>query len=455
MKNLGIIFSLIFWLIRVSPAYSQTYLEGYIQKGLDQNLVLKERNLGLENSLLALKSAKSYFLPSLDLLSSYTWANGGRTIAIPIGDLLNPVYSTLNQLTNTNNFPQVENVSEQFLPDNFYDAKIRASLPVLNPDLIAQRKIRQQQAYFNEWDAEIYKQQLILDIKSAYYNYGMAVSALEVLTDSEILAERNLKTNRSLLANGKSLPAAVIRAESEVENVRAMMIDAENTRINARNYFNFLLNRSLTDTVYFEPLTADLNHIQQLLEESPNAGRPELQQIQSGLTIREIQFQNSRKYWVPRVNLFADFGSQGFDWTFDSQSRYSLMGVNLSMPIFQGNRNKNQISRAQIELSSIQNSKNLLESKLHLDWEIAKNEVKSQQAILNSAEKKLLSAKSYFKLIERGYGEGVNSLIEFLDAQNQLTQADLQKNLANYRLLQAIAKLERQLTKPTSSQFTR
>ena len=80
-----------------------------------------------------------------------------------------------------------------------------------------------------------------------------------------------------------------------------------------------------------------------------------------------------------------------------------------------------------------------------MELQLAKNELISQKAALESATKKLSSATAYFRLVERGYREGVNSLIEFIDARNQLTTASLQKNLSTYKLLKANAQLERQL----------
>ena len=62
-----------------------------------------------------------------------------------------------------------------------------------------------------------------------------------------------------------------------------------------------------------------------------------------------------------------------------------------------------------------------------------------------SAEKKLESSAAYFRLIDRGFREGANSLIEFIDARNQLTQASLQKTIKSYDLLKSLAQLERQL----------
>ena len=218
-----------------STSYSQSILDSYLEEGIKNNLVLKEKNLDLDRSLLDLKDAKSYFLPSLDFSANYTLASGGRTIDIPIGNLLNPVYTTLNQLTGSSAFPQLENVSEQFLPDNFYDARFRVSMPLYNRDLMAQKQIRTNQTLLSEYELEIYRANLIQDIKTAYYNYCMASTAVEVIESSKSLVEQNLKVNQSLQANGKALPAAVLRAESEVESIEAMLIDAKNQQKKASN----------------------------------------------------------------------------------------------------------------------------------------------------------------------------------------------------------------------------
>src|SRR5690606_36731998 len=94
---------------------------------------------------LALRDAKSYFLPAVEFGMSYTLATGGRTIDFPVGDLLNNVYSTLNELTQSSQFPQLENVNVDFLANNFYDAKFRVSMPLINPDLSYQKDIREKQ----------------------------------------------------------------------------------------------------------------------------------------------------------------------------------------------------------------------------------------------------------------------------------------------------------------------
>lgn len=429
---------------------AQGQLEAYISFGLENNLVLKEKSIELEKSLLALKEAKSYFLPSLDFGANYTLASGGRTIDIPIGTLLNPVYATLNQLTGSNAFPQLENVSEQFLPDNFYDARFRASLPIYNKDLQYQKQIRADQIRISQYELEIYKSHLTQEIKIAYFTFLSAHTAVELIQSSKGLVLQNLKDNQSLLKNGKVLPAAVLRAESEVQNIEAMLIDAENKRKNSAQYFNFLLNRPLSEPIIAENQALDLDGITRILEETNLKLRPEILQIQTAESIQQTLLQSGRSFWVPKVNTFADLGSQAFDWKFDSRSRYLIWGLNLSVPIFQGGRNRTQIQRAQLGIQSIQNQMQLLDQKLHLELELGKNELQTQIASLKSAEKKLEAANAYFRLVDRGYREGVNSLIEFIDARNQFTLASLQQNIISYQVLKSLAQLERQLQTQTN-----
>ena len=435
--------------LQAAPIQAQQILETYIQEGLANNLVLKEKNASLEQSLLALKDAKSYFLPAVDFGASYTLAEGGRTIAFPVGDLLNPVYSTLNKLTNSSSFPQIPNVSEQLLPDNFYDTRFRTTLPILNTDIKYQNQIRKEQVNWSNYQIEIYRATLIQDIRVAYFNFCAAHSSIEILTNSLQLVEQNLKDTRSLVDNGKKLPAAVLRAESELEQVKSLLTEAELKTSLAAQYVNFLVNRPLDQVVTFEQIPLDLSRMDQLLLEELTSQNPELRAMQSLESMQETVLKSGKNYWVPKISTYADLGSQGFDWSFDAQSRYLMWGLNFSVPVFQGGRNQNQIQRNVLGLQSIQRQKELVNQKLNLNLQQQRNEVKTLLAALQSSEKKLLSASAYLKLVDKGFKEGSQSLLEFIDARNQFTQAALQKTISEYKLQMALAQLERQLTTET------
>ena len=436
--------------LQTTQGQAQQVLDTYIKEGLANNLALQEKNASLEQSLLALKDAKSYFLPSVDFGASYTLAEGGRTIAFPVGDLLNPVYSTLNKLTASNNFPQIANVSEQLLPDNFYDTRFRTTLPVLNTDLIYQNQIRKEQVNWTNNQVEIYRASLIQDIRVAYFNFCAAHTSIEILTKSLLLVEQNLKDTRSLVENGKRLPAAVLRAESELEQVKSLLTEAKLKTDNAAQYLNFLVNRPLDQGVAFEQIPLDISRVDQLLLEDLNAQNPELRAMQSMERIQETVLKSGKNYWIPKLSTYADLGSQGFDWNFGTQSRYLLWGLNFSLPVFQGGRNQNQIQRNMLGLQAVQRQKELVNQKLNLNLQLQRNEVKTLLAALQSAEKKLVSATAYLNLVDRAFKDGSQSLLEYIDARNQYTQAALLKNISSYKLQMALAQLERQLTTETN-----
>ena len=441
---------LLYLVFLITPTQAQQVLDTYIKEGVANNRVLQDKNASLEQSLLALKDAKSFFIPSVDFGASYTLAEGGRTIAFPVGDLLNPVYSTLNKLTASNKFPQIDNVSEQLLPDNFYDTRFRTTLPLLNTDLIYQQQIRKEQVNWTSYQVEIYRATLIQDIRVAYFNFCAAHSSISILKNTLQLVDQNLKDTRSLVENGKRLPAAVLRAESELEQVKSLLTEAELKTNNAAQYLNFLVNRPLDQSVAFEEIPLDLSRLDQLLLEDLHPQNPEMRAMQSMETIQETVLKSGKNYWVPKLSTYADIGSQGFDWSFDSQSKYLMWGLNFSMPVFQGGRNQNQIQRNVLGLESVQRQKELVNQKLNLGLQTQRNEVKTLLAALQSSEKKLVSASAYLKLVDRGFKDGSQSLLEFIDARNQYTQAALQKNISAYKLQMAMAQLERQLSTETN-----
>jgi hypothetical protein len=123
--------------IPISRASVQSdVVNAYIRDGLRDNETIKQQGFLLDKSLAALGEARSLFLPNIALGMTYTRAGGGRTIDFPIGDLLNPVYTTLNQLTRSEGFPRLENATILLNPNDFYDAKIRTSAPLYNVEMV-------------------------------------------------------------------------------------------------------------------------------------------------------------------------------------------------------------------------------------------------------------------------------------------------------------------------------
>lgn len=440
------ILTCVLWTVFIS-ASAQESLIAYIDTGLRSNLVLQQRHISLEKAATALKSAKSLYLPSVDLQAGYQTADGGRNIPLPIGDLLNPVYTTLNQLTQSGRFPTIENETINFLPRNYYDAHIRTTIPLVNTDIGHNKRIHEYQVRLSELDVDIYKRELVKEIKVAYFGYLSAVQSVAIYRSALELAEEGRRANERLVESGKGLPAYVLRSEGEVAAAQATLTGAEQRADNAKFYFNSLLNReaeAAIDTA-FNP-ESPLLEVAGLLHGSELAAgkREELQALATVVNIRETALKMDRQYAVPTLNAFLDLGSQSEGFRFDEQTRYYMAGLQLTFPIFNGNRNKHQVRQSQLDLHDARLKLADADRQLQLSSAVARSGLRSAWQHYEAAKRQLAAAQAYQRLITKGYQAGVNSYIETVDARNQYTSARLALSVSTYQVLSAAARVERE-----------
>ncbi len=442
-KTIGM-FVLIFFFFQSGFAQDPV-LEEYIDSALTNNVVLQQKNVSLEKASYALREARGLFYPDVSFQADYVTADGGRDIPLPLGDLLNGVYATLNKLTQTQDFPRLQNQKVNFLPTNFYDAKIHTEVPIFNRKLHYNKRIKAQQVQLSAYEVTIYKRELVEKVKTAYYQYLQALDALRIYHSALELAEEGKRVNERLLSNGKGLPAYVLRAESEIETVKARLTTAVQEADNARRYFNFLLNRDQRASIdtTANALYNGTEVLQLLNTEVDVSSREELKELKEAVALQQNFYSLNESVYYPSLNGFLDLGSQAENWQFNNQSRYYMVGLSLKIPLFEGGRNKNKMRQARLSVKDARlNLKNTLDQ-LHLSGKVSQNKLRSAYHNFLSSQKRLKSARVYQRLINRGYKEGTNTYIETIDARNQLTQAQMAVSMNRYKMLEAQAKLER------------
>lgn len=425
---------------------AQNVLEKYIKEGIDNNIVLQQKKISYEKAAYSLKIVTSYFFPSINLNANYTSGEGGRRISLPVGDLMNPVYQTLNQLTGSNAFPQINNVNENLFPNKFYDVKFRTSLPLINSDLIFNRSIKTDQSQIAEYEIEMYKRELVKEIKIAYFNYLSAEAAATIYDNALSLANEGKRVNESLLKNGSGLPVYVLRSESEIENIKTKKTEAQNQSLNAKSYFNFLLNRKLETSI-----DSDFSFENEFAKVSANlstefslAKREELMMLQKGISISQSVVDMNKYYWIPKVSAFLDLGAQDQKWKYNSKSQYYLFGIQLDVPIFESFRNYYKIEESELELKNAELNQQLVSHQLQLSASVATNGLTTANQNYQSSLKQFEVARSYHNLVMKGYQEGVNTFLETIDARTQLLNSELLVNINKYKILIASANCERE-----------
>ncbi|MCH7396757.1 TolC family protein [Belliella sp. DSM 107340] len=422
-------------------AQSQTHLDTYIQEGLENNQMIKQQEFALEKSMYALKEAQSMFLPKVMFQSDYFLAGGGRTVDFPAGDILNPVYATLNQLTQNNNFPMVENQRILLNPNNFYDVKVRTTLPIINAEIAYNRRIKSNQVTMQQLEILVYQRELVKDIKSAYYNFLKTLEAIRIYESAIELVTESKRVNEVLFNNGIVNKTVLLRAENELIKFQSQYFASVQQSENAKAYFNFLLNKNLIDDIEID----DIFLIQKAdyVDERSYDQREELIQLNLSTQINQQQLKLSKAYLIPSVGAFLDLGSQAFDWEYNSQSRYYFFGVSLQWNIFSGGLNRYVNKQAQMDKNITISKIDQVSEQLRMQLLISQNNYEASQSDLEGANKQMLSAERAYRDSMKLYKEAQILFIELLDAQNQWVSAQLQQSISLYDCYIKATEIER------------
>ena len=439
------ILNLLFFINIISVSAQSEILNNYVQEGLKNSQTLKQQTFQLQKAVVALAEAKTLFKPNINFNTTLSTAQGGRKIEIPIGDLVNPVYTTLNKLTATNSFPQIQNSSEQLVPKDFYDVRIKTTMPLINAELKYNQAIKQEQISMQQFEIQIYKRELVKDIKSAYINYLKALEAIKIYENTVKLLREAERVNESLIKNGSANPTVLVRTRNELAKIDGEFEAAKGNQKNASAYFNFLLNKDFSEKIEIDTLSHNNFNIS-----LTDGHREELDKIQKGIDINKQILGLNQSYKKFKIGASLDLGSQGrfaqiasADKNFFAPNTFVLLGVSFDLPIYSFGRNQLKIKQSELEISSLDAQMQQVKTQLDLQAEIAKNSLASAREIYESKASQVSTAERYYRDMMRRYKEGNLNFIELLDAQTQITTAQLQQSISLYDVWTKWVELER------------
>ncbi|WP_367913769.1 TolC family protein [Leadbetterella sp. DM7] len=421
-------------------------LQTYLEEGIAGNLALKQQNLEIEKALKGIDIARTNYFPQVNFSPSYSVAFGGRKIQIPIGDLLNPVYSTLNKLTDSDAFPQVENASEQLAPMNFHDTKLEIKVPLFNTDIRYNVALQKDLLVTEEAKRKFLEYELRHAMEAAYYQYLQSLEAVQIYENSEKLLESYLRLNQTLVQHEEALKDILLSSEYELSKVQQEKAVAEkNTRL-AQAYFNFLLNRKLeepvlADTAFFHSLPPKLS-----LEEYTETAfrnRPEFEQLNAGLKTTQTLLRMQEKNAVlPQVFMGANTGFQGFGYTFRDQA-YMVGQIGLNWPIFHAGEKKIKIQQTRISGEILRTKTEEAKKQVEMQVYRSFHELETALSALGSKERDLARTEKIFQLVNSRYKNGAAIPLEVHKAQNDRLIAQLSHSLGKLEVWLKYAELKK------------
>ncbi len=427
----------------------QDVIDDYVTTGMHSNLALQAETYSVQQARATLDAARAHYLPELSFNASYNWAHGGRTIDFPIGDALNPVYSTLNQMLEAQgqqgNFPHVDNITIPFLRAHEEDTHFSLRQPLYAPAIRA--GVRAQQAVLDASQQQriALARELKRDITVAYLNWLKASNEVQIVENTQALLQENVRVNESLFNNGKVTEDQPLRARAELLEVEQQLEQSRNGRQQAQSYVNFLLNRPLDQPLEDATVPAELNTMAVDLAQSQQQAlsqRAELQQLDKATVAAQRQVDVAKAAATPMLSVGVDSGIQGEDYGFDSQHRYTVASLQLTWKFYAGGGLHAQVDAANAQAKRLAAQRDSAQQQIALQVQQAVDRYRTAVTSLSVANARAEAARVVFRIASHKRNEGVISQSEFLDARTALTNAELNLNLTRFTVLSDAAELE-------------
>jgi outer membrane protein len=451
------LFAAAFAQAQATPGSVEEAVDGLVADALQANLELEGAGANVAQRVAALDQARALYLPSLDLSARYSRASGGRTIDFPVGDLLNPVYASLNQITGTSQFPMVPNQQINFQRTREQDTELQFTQPIYDPRISAGRASAQSQYEAASAGRMALAGRIERDMREAYYRWLQARAQIGIFDATLELATENRRVNDSLFRNGKITRDLVYRAEADQLEVEQSMLGAHNGERLAQSYVNLLRNapfdRALPVSAVDDPDIERLrNNLAQSsaqpqlslnpLQDSAVQHRYELRQLDAIATAAAAGERLARAAFKPKLGFALDLGTQGDTYGLSSDDRYFLASVVLKFNFFAGGGDQAGIAGARAAQREARVNRSFQEQQIRLQVQQALQDFELTQASLGTAAKRVEAADGAFRIASRKRDLGQINQAEFIDSRRAMTDAQLNLNVTRFAALSNLAELE-------------
>ncbi len=424
-------------------------LEDCIAVALSQNPTVKVADMEVRKADYSRKEALGRLLPALSFDGSYN-----RTLQKQVA------YMDLDA------FPGVGGGDESDTPqpdakaskgdagfkmglDNMYSLGFQASVPVIAPQLWASLKISDQQIARAVEQARASRLDMVNQVKNAYYALQLAHDSRRVVQESYDMAALTHDTYVKRHALGDASEYEVLRTSVAMKNIEPQMLQCEIAVKRARLQLAILMgveadtqfdiSGSLAD--YEGSMYNDVMNMQPDLSSNTSLA---MNAIETRTLERTLSMEKAS--WWPTLSLAGNYswnsssnGSpfRNFRWT-----SYSVVGLSLSIPIFQGGQRYNRIRQARIQLDEMAYTRENLVRSLDSQATLAIDNIKLNVKQIASSKESVGEAERANDIQNRSFDIGAASYLDLRDSQLSLTQARLSYCQAIYNYLVAASDLE-------------
>ncbi len=336
---------------------------------------------------------------------------------------------------------------------NSYTGSISAGLPLVNFSLWEQIKSKQCEIDLILEQARASKIDMTKQVKAASFAVLLAKNRLKVLERSINNAKETLKSTEAGFEQGVVSEYDLIRAKVQVNNLNPSYIAAKNGLELAVLQLKMILSLPQEqEIVFLENLEDFSDRIVSVTDaESERAvnNNSELRQLDLNIMSLQHNLKMVNSQHLPSLSAFGQYAyqTQAEDFRFSEYNWVgsAAVGLQLSIPIFNGRTVVNKAKQLKISLQELQLQKQYASDGIDLQIQSAINNMKAAQEQLSVNKDAISQAERGYEIAKVRYQTGSGTILELNDSELSMTQANLNYQQSLYDFLTAQTNLEKVL----------
>ena len=391
----------------------------------------------VERSRSFVTTARAGYLPTINGTASYQ-----RTLATEFDDIS---FGQPGMMTD-------EEIDLPFGRRNNWRVGVTASQPLFDGfrtrSQVAQAKSGVRQA---ELGVTTTKTELVLQVSTAYYDAVLADRQLEIAEVTLQQAEQTLKETQLKFNQGTAPEFDLVRAQVSRDNQSTILVQFRVQRdvayVQLRRLIGAPLDQplSLTSRLDADDVDNMLGTARGAAGIPANTPRVAIEQAREQVVADEAGVKIARSQWYPTIAAGTDLGLVSYeDQPFNSDWRPNwTLGVNLSIPIFDGFRRSANVAANKAALKAARYQLQNVTEIAQVEAAQADANVQASVVTLETTTRTVGQAKRAYEIAELRFSQGASTHLELVDARVQLEQS--QVNLARSQHSLRLARMRQEL----------
>ncbi len=399
-----------------------------LSKAFELNPDILNAKEAVAQAKFGITQARSGFLPKISLGGSYNFLEETAAVSFP-----NPVTGELSRF------------KIDFTRDYLFELSLNQSL-YTGGRLSSGYRIASYALESAVADLERKQSEVALNVIEGFYRILLTRGGVEVAEQALRTAEEFLEVVKQRYDAGEASSFEVLRADVEVSNLRAVLINARNGLMMAELALKKTIGLSPSQEVEFVgdllPKEFDVSEAEAI--ELAFENRPEMKLIKLQESIAKESTRIAKAQRLPVIGLSTNYTWRTDKIALDDDIEKTYAGyLVLSLPLFDGFKTRSEIDKALSQEKQVEIAKRNVRDAIELEVKSALLGVNTAQEMVKSQEKSVEMAAEGLRIANERYLQGYATNLEVMDAQLALTRARNNRIQALYDLNLSIAKAKK------------